>query len=102
ALGLWDSRYYNYSEATALQEIADNRSRQIPQDVMVIDTGWRQNASTGYQPNTNSFPNLPGFLGKAHGNHVRVVFNDHPQPVAATALDPAEVTYRYTNLAQLL
>ncbi|MDR3460130.1 MAG: glycoside hydrolase family 31 protein [Verrucomicrobiae bacterium] len=102
ALGLWDSRYYNYSEATALQEIADNRARQIPQDVMVIDTGWRQNASTGYQPNTSLFPNLPRFFSEAHTNNVHVTFNDHPQPVASAALDPAEVTYRYTNLTQLL
>ncbi len=102
AFGLFDSRYYNYSEATALQEIADNRSRQIPQDVMVIDTGWRQGASTGYQPNTSLFPDLPRFFSEAHTNNVRVMFNDHPEPVASTALDPAEVTYRYTNLAQLL
>jgi hypothetical protein len=101
ALGLWDSRYYNYSEATALQEIADNRSRQIPQDVMVIDTGWRQGASTGYQPNTNLFPDLPRFYSEAHTNNVRVMFNDHPEPIASNALDPAEITYRYTNLAQL-
>jgi hypothetical protein len=102
AFGLWDSRYYSYSEATALQEIADNRSRQIPQDVMVIDTGWRQGASTGYQPNTSLFPNLPRFYSEAHTNHVRVMFNDHPEPIAFNALDPAEVTYRYTNLTQLL
>jgi len=102
AFGLFDSRYYSYSEATALQEIADNRSRQIPQDVMVIDTGWRQGASTGYQPNTSLFPNLPRFYSEAHTNNVRVMFNDHPEPIASTALDPAEVTYRYTNLTQLL
>lgn len=101
ALGMWDSRYYNYSETTALQEIDDNRSRGFPLDVLVIDTGWRQNASTGYQPNPDYFPDLPRFFSDAHAKNVRVVFNDHPEPVGISALDPAEVTYRYTNLAQI-
>jgi alpha-glucosidase (family GH31 glycosyl hydrolase) len=102
ALGAFDSRYYDYSEATALQEIAENRSRQLPLDVMVIDTGWRQNASTGYLPNTNLFPNMARFISEAHSNHVHLMFNDHPEPVAPGALAPAEITYRYTNLTQLL
>jgi Glycosyl hydrolases family 31/PA14 domain/Domain of unknown function (DUF5110) len=102
ALGMWDSRYYNYSEATALQEIDDNRSRRIPQDVMVIDTGWRVNASIGYEPNTDLFPDPPRFFSEAHAKNTRVVFNDHPEPEGTSALDPTEVTYRYTNLVQLI
>ncbi|MGC3958363.1 MAG: glycoside hydrolase family 31 protein [Verrucomicrobiota bacterium] len=102
ALGMWDSRYYDYSEASALQEIDDNRSRRIPLDVMVIDTGWRVNASIGYEPNTNLFPNLPRFFSEAHARNARVVFNDHPEPEGASALDPLEVTYRYDNLVQLI
>jgi len=70
-------------------------------DVLVVDTGWRQNASTGYQPNFDLFPDLPRFFSEVHAKNARVVFNDHPEPVAASALDPAEVTYRYTNLAQI-
>lgn len=102
ALGCWDSRWYDYSEATALAQIDAYRSRFIPLDMLVCDTGWRVNASTGYQPNTNLFPDLPRFFSEAHAAHVRVMFNDHPEPVASNALDPAEVTYRYTNLTQLL
>lgn len=102
ALGMWDSRYYNYSDATALQEIDDNRARRIPQDVMVIDTGWRVNASIGYEPNTNLFPNMPQFFSEAHARNTRVVFNDHPEPEGTSALDPVEVTYRYTNLVELI
>ena len=102
AFGSWDSRWYDYSETTALGQIDAYRSRNIPLDVLVCDTGWRVNASTGYQPNTNLFPNLPRFFPEAHAKNVRVMFNDHPEPVASNALDPAEVTYRYTNLTQLL
>jgi alpha-glucosidase (family GH31 glycosyl hydrolase) len=102
AFGCWDSRWYDYSEATALDQVAAYRSRSIPLDALVCDTGWRVNASTGYQPNTSLFPDLPRFFSEAHAANVHVMFNDHPEPVASNALDPAEVTYRYTNLAQLL
>lgn len=102
ALGAWDSRWYDYSESTALAQIDAYRSRLIPLDVLVCDTGWRQGASTGYQPNTNLFPNLPRFFSEAHAKDVHVMFNDHPEPVASSALDPAEVIYRYTNLTQIL
>lgn len=102
AFGMWDSRYYDYSEATALQEIEANRSRRLPQDVMVIDTGWRVNASIGYEPNADLFPDMPRFFDEAHARNTRVVFNDHPEPEGAAALDPLEVTYRYTNLVELI
>jgi PA14 domain/Glycosyl hydrolases family 31 TIM-barrel domain/Domain of unknown function (DUF5110) len=102
AFGAWDSRWYDYSEATALKQIEDYRERRIPLDVLVVDTGWRQGASTGYQPNTNLFPNLRRFFREAHAKHVRVMFNDHPEPVAKTALDPKELNYRYAGLSGLL
>ncbi len=102
ALGAFDSRWYDYSEATALKQIDDYRAHRIPLDVLVVDTGWRQNASTGYQPNTNLFPNLERFFSEAHAKHVRIMFNDHPEPVAKTALDPKELDYRYDNLSKLL
>lgn len=102
ALGAFDSRWYDYSETTALQQIEAYRERKIPLDVLVVDTGWRQNASTGYQPNTNLFPNLPRFFREAHAEHVHVMFNDHPEPVSPRALDPAELQYRYQGLSTLL
>ena len=102
ALGAFDSRWYDYTETTALQQIADYRAHQIPLDVLVVDTGWRRNASTGYQPNTNLFPNMERFFSEAHAQHVRIMFNDHPEPVSKIALDPKELEYRYDNLATLL
>ncbi len=102
ALGAFDSRWYDYSEATALKQIDDYRAHRIPLDVLVVDTGWRRNASTGYQPNTNLFPNMERFFQEAHAKHARIMFNDHPEPVAKTALDPKELDYRYDNLSKLL
>ena len=102
--GAFDSRWYDYSEATALKQIDDYRARKIPLDVLVIDTGWRAGASTGYRPNTNLFPNLPRFFREAHAKHVRVLFNDHPQPLSTnvTGLDAKELNYRFNGLAGLL
>ena len=102
AFGTFDSRWYDYSEATALQEVDDYRTRQIPLDVLVIDTGWRKNASTGYQPNTNLFPDMAQFFRKAHAKQVRVMFNDHPEPKAPTGLDPIELKFRSAGLTGLL
>ena len=100
--GAFDSRWHDYSEATGLQQIDDYRARQIPLDVLVVDTGWRVGASIGYQPNTNLFPNMARFLSEAHAKHAHVMFNDHPEPQAPTALDPKELNYRWDGLTGLL
>lgn len=102
--GSFDSRWYDYSETTALAQVEDYRSRKIPLDVLVVDTGWRQGASTGYSANTNLFPDLPRFFSEAHAANVRVLFNDHPEPLNTnvTGLDPVELNYRFNGLAGLL
>ena len=58
-------------------------------------------ASTGYQPNTNLFPNLPRFFTAAHAKNVKVLFNDHPEPVhrKASGLDAEELSYRFNGLS---
>jgi len=101
AFGAFDSRWYDYNETTALKQIDDYRAHKIPLDVLVIDTGWRQGASTGYQPNTNLFPDMRRFLEEAHAKNVRVLFNDHPEP-KGNGLKPAEMNYRYEGLSGLL
>lgn len=102
--GTFDSRWYDYSETTALKQIDDYRARQIPLDVLVIDTGWREGASTGYQPNTNLFPNMPRFIQEAHAKNVKVLFNDHPEPLSTrvTGLDAREMNFRFNGLSTLL
>ncbi len=100
-LGLWDSRYYPYSDETALGVIDEYRRHGLPLDLFVCDTDWRVGASKGYGVNTKLFPDMPGFLEKAHAKGVRVMFNDHPEPQAPTALDPKETTYRWNGLTDL-
>jgi hypothetical protein len=102
AFGLWDSKYYAYTEATALSTIDAFRARRIPLDVFVIDTDWRIGASHGYAPNTEYFPDLQRLFSETRRRNVRVMFNDHPEPQSKSALDPKELKYRSDGLKGLL
>ena len=104
-LGFWDSRYYEYTEQTALQQIKDYRDRGYPLDMLVIDTDWRNAESgAGYAINLKDFPNMTRFLKRAHERNVGVIFNDHPEPMTRSAnlLDASEVFFRNYQLKKLL
>ena len=104
-LGFWDSRYYEYTEESALEQIQAYRDRGYPLDMLVIDTDWRSSSSgTGYGVNEDDFPNLSRFLNKAHEEGIGVIFNDHPEPTQNTEnlLDASEVVFRNYNLKKLL
>ena len=106
-LGFWDSRYYEYTQETALQQINDYLDRGYPLDVLVIDTDWRQqinNRGTGYTISTKHFPNFEKFAKQAHAQGVSLVFNDHPEPTTGNSnlLQPYEIYYRSTNLQKIL
>ncbi|HOA32130.1 MAG TPA: glycoside hydrolase family 31 protein, partial [Clostridia bacterium] len=66
ALGNWESKYYPYSDKTALDRIEAFRKRSIPLDVLVIDTDWRVGGSDGYIINTELFPDVESFFNNAH------------------------------------
>ena len=104
-LGFWDSRYYEYTEDSALQQIADYRGRGYPLDMLVIDTDWRDaEGGTGYTVNKTDFPNMSRFTDAAHAQGVSLIFNDHPEPTWATKnlLDLPEVLYRNYGLKSVL
>ena len=106
-LGFWDSRYYEYTQDTALQQIRDYRDRGYPLDVLVIDTDWRQqinNRGTGYTISKKDFPDFSRFAQQAHSEGVSLIFNDHPEPTAnnKNLLQPYEIYYRSTNLQKIL
>ncbi|MCB0275229.1 MAG: DUF5110 domain-containing protein [Calditrichaeota bacterium] len=100
--GLWDSRYHPYSEETALATIQTYRDKKIPLDVFVVDTDWRVGASHGYGVNDSLFPDMRGFIERAHQKNVKLMYNDHPEPQQKSALDPAEIGYRWEGLTSLL
>ena len=100
ALGGWDSRYYPYTQQEAMDKIDTYRSKKIPLDVFVVDTDWRVGASHGYGVNTELFPDMEQFISDAHDKHLRIVFNDHPEP-QGNVLDRIEVQYRNDGLRGL-
>ncbi len=105
--GQWDSRYYQYNEQTALQQIKDYQDKGFAIDVLVIDTDWRAKtggSGIGYDINTELFPDMERFLDEAHKLGVDICFNDHPEPVKGTGnlLDQNEVAYRNEKLTMLL
>ncbi len=115
-LGYWDSRWYVYDDATALQQIRDYLDRGYSIDMLVIDTNWRKGdvnqtpgmdpavGGMGYEIDTGLFPNMAEFLEKAHEMGVNIIFNDHPEPAEGTTngLDRDEIEFRSDNLKLIL
>ena len=104
ALGLWYSRYHAYSDKTALAQIDKFREEGFPLDYFVVDTDWKASASTGYDINTELFPDMQGFLNTAKNDkHVNIVFNDHPVAYQnSNPLAQSEVVYRNESLRKYL
>lgn len=106
-LGVWDSKYYAYSDKTALEEIAQYDKYDLPLDNMVIDTDWRRSYGAdgiGYDVNTDLFPDMEGFLADCEELGIDIMFNDHPEPAegSSSLLDPIDVKYREDNLTKYL
>ncbi len=102
AFGFWDSRWFPYTEASAIETIETYRRKRVPLDVFVVDTDWRVGASHGYEISKKHFPDMARFVAEAHKRNVRLMYNDHPEPVAPTALDPKELQFRFDGLKSLL
>lgn len=109
ALGAWDSRYYAYTQESAMAQLGGYHGRNLPLDVLVIDTDWRvAEGGTGYGVSTELFPDMEGFLAWAHGKNVEIMFNDHPEPTRTLfkkqnhVLAPKEAEFRSSNLQTLL
>ena len=109
--GAWDSRYHEYSDETAMQQIKDyHETYNVPLDNLVIDTDWRSagTGGIGYDVNTKLFPDMKGFLEDAHEQNVNIIFNDHPEPrkdengKQLSAINPTEVNYRFEKLTGIL
>jgi hypothetical protein len=105
-LGLWNSRYYAYSQDEAEKMIRSYTEHGVPLDNMVIDTDWRARSDRGigYDVDTKLFPDMKAFFSFAHANNIEIMFNDHPEPVegASNALDPLEMKYREEKLESIL
>ena len=105
-LGYWDSRWYPYSDKTAMQQINDYIDRGYSIDILVIDTDWRDASSgVGYQINETLFPDMSAFLQDCHDMGINIIFNDHPEPLkpnSGNLLDEDEVNFRNSHLTFIL
>lgn len=101
-LGLWNSKYYVYDEASAKQTILDYASHDVPLDNIVLDTDWRKasDRGIGYEVDDKLFPDMSRYFDFAHSHNVEVMFNDHPEPVEGTKtlFSSREVKYREENI----
>jgi len=101
--GLFSSRYFKYSQKSAMGMIRNYEKHKIPLDTFVLDTDWRDMeklVGCGYTVNEKLFPNLQEFYHFAHSHNVQVMMNDHPLPIAknVSALEKEEIEYRQSNL----
>jgi alpha-glucosidase (family GH31 glycosyl hydrolase) len=50
ALGVWWTRWYDFTQQTALDSVDDFRNRQLPLDILVLDMNWHTKDDwTGYR-----------------------------------------------------
>lgn len=104
--GLFSSRYFKYSQKTAMDMIKNYEKHKIPLDTFVLDTDWRDMEKLqgcGYTVNEKLFPNIENFFRFAHLHNIQVLMNDHPLPLRedSTVLDKDELEYRQSNLTKL-
>ncbi len=87
ALGFWYSRWNAYKD-TEFVELAERyRQEQIPFDVMVVDTDWRDHWG-GYDWSAKYFPNPRRFFKAMQKIGVHCGVNDHPGYDNYDALPP--------------
>lgn len=101
--GSWYSRWSKFTAEEKLAMIANYRAHNIPLDVIVIDTEWRANTDgTGYETNTELYPDMEKFLSDAENAGVLVLFNDHTHSTSLTILTPSEFKWQCANISKLM
>ena len=109
ALGSWYSKWTNYSAADKLALIEKYRKKEIPLDMMVIDTEWKNTSvggnggsGTGYDTNGELYPDMEGFLRDAEEAGVLILFNDHTHQTDKLITNPVELKWQSEGIISLL
>lgn len=103
AFGLWYSMWWPYTQQECLDNIDHFHTERFPLDNYVVDTDWRNSGSSGYDVNTTLFPDMAQFFVDAHAKNVKIIFNDHPEPVnGEQCLSQDDLLFRNLNLRRLL
>ncbi len=108
-LGSWWSKWSKYSDEDRYKIFARYREGDIPFDIMVVDTEWKntsQNGNdgdgTGYVVNTDLFPDMPKFLKNAEDEGILILFNDHTHKTDLAITDPAELKWQSAGIRSLM
>ena len=97
-LGIWWSRYHEYTDDEYLALVDQFHSRGTPLSVAVLDMDWHwvdspkvhkagSSGWTGYSWNTSLFPDPKEFLAKLHERGLYVALCDHPADGVASYED---------------
>ncbi len=108
-LGNWYSKWTNYSAEEKLAMIERYRTENIPLDMIVIDTEWKNTSvggnggsGTGYDTNTELYPDMKGFLKDAEDAGVLVLFNDHTHQTTLKITNPEELKWQSEGINSLM
>ncbi len=109
ALGSWYSKWTKYSGDEKLAMIEKYRTKEIPLDMIVIDTEWKNTSTngndgdgTGYETNSELYPDMSAFLAAAEKAGVLVLFNDHTHQTSLTITTPAELKWQCAGISSLM
>lgn len=83
ALGLYYSRWTDYTAEDYKGIVEGFRSRGLPLDVVVADMNWHVDGWFGYAYDTKNFPDMPAFHAWTDSVHVKTGFNHHSGAVYA-------------------
>ena len=108
-LGSWYSKWTNYTDRQKLEMIEKYRKKEIPLDMIVIDTEWKNTSvggnggsGIGYETNSQLYPDMPLFLENAEEAGVLVLFNDHTHKTDLLITNPAELKWQSEGITSLL
>ena len=108
-LGNWYSKWTNYSGEEKLAMIERYRKEEIPLDMIVIDTEWKNTSvggnggsGTGYETNAELYPNMKGFLEDAEKAGTLVLFNDHTHQTTLKITNPEELKWQSEGINSLM
>lgn len=99
--GVWFSRYWDYTDKDLLGIVDDYDSNCFPLDNVVIDMAWHENDATtgiggsgklfwtGYDWNSDFFPDPASFASQMHAKGINIAVNDHPHD----GIRPSESCY---------
>lgn len=108
-LGSWYSKWTKHSAEEKLALIEEFRRRNIPLDLFVIDTEWKNTSAngndgdgTGYDINTELYPNMEDFLAKAEAAGLLILFNDHTHKTDLLITTPEELKWQCAGILSLV